>query len=141
MKKLTPVLFIIALIFTTSCQMVFNNKSFNNTPPLPKVFKSIYLETNINDINDCSNKTAKYLRALNDSGYAATIVVIKNRVGLHAIVKHDETYHDPTLGFIGVEALAFFGKFQFEFEYADLQDYAPEFIINEDEKEVLEQTY
>ena len=67
-------------------------------PPLYSTFKSIQAEKYKPHVNDCSNKAAKYLRALDKAGIKAHIVVYGTAKGLHAVVNVDGHYFDPTTG-------------------------------------------
>ena len=96
--------------------------SLNNDPmtsmPLTKMFWELYQEKNIIGQNDCSNKCARYLKALVKEGHTAEIVVIKPHTSsmLHAIVKLTDgekvTFLDPTRGTLAydLETLGFFKK-------------------------------
>ncbi|MCH2206255.1 MAG: hypothetical protein MK132_10345 [Lentisphaerales bacterium] len=86
--------------------------------PLTKMFWELYQERNIIGQNDCSNKCARYLKALVKDGHTAEIVVIKPHTSsmLHAIVKLTEgekvSYLDPTRGTLAddLETLGYFKK-------------------------------
>ena len=82
-----------ALFFFLSCQV-----KRKPLPPLYKVFKAIQAEKYKPYINDCSNKAAKYLRALHGAGIDSHIVVYGTAKGLHAVVSVNGHYFDPTLG-------------------------------------------
>jgi hypothetical protein len=121
--------------------------------PLWETFFSIYQEPYVLHENDCSNKAAKYLRALDEAGYTAALVVIKSHVAMaaaaasgdedaiihHVVVRvtfqNGSVYYDPTNN-SGSENLDFFGIYCFEMDYetikaTDSKHWQKEFKINE----------
>lgn len=85
---------LIALLTAASCRTTKTLSTYNITKeqkltaPLPDVFLSIYQEPYVLHENDCSNKCAKYARALRRKGYKADIVILatSNRDMYHAVV-------------------------------------------------------
>jgi len=88
--------------------------------PLQPLFWKIYKEKNVDDVNDCSNKSGKYLRALDARGIAGKVIVIKTKMGYHAIVKTGGgPYLDPTFGTASYN-INDYGKFLFSLELNEL---------------------
>lgn len=122
--------------------------------PLWETFLGIYQEPYILHENDCSNKAAKYLRALDEAGYTAALVIIKSHVALaaaaasenpedelihHVVVRvtfqNGSVYYDPTAN-AGSEDLDFFGIYCFEMDYEQIRNtkdphWKSEFRIND----------
>ena len=122
--------------------------------PLWETFLSIYQEPYVLHENDCSNKAAKYLRALDEAGYTAALVIIKSHVAMaqaaasenpdevlvhHVVVRvtfqDGAVYYDPTAN-AGSRDLDFFGVYCFEMDYEQLKKtknphWKSEFRIND----------
>lgn len=122
--------------------------------PLWETFLSIYQEPYVLHKNDCSNKAAKYLRALDGAGYTAALVIIKSHVAMaaaaaaenpddvlvhHVVVRvtfqNGSIYYDPTANSAASE-LDFFGIYCFEMDYGEIsstkdEHWKREFKIND----------
>jgi hypothetical protein len=148
----------LALVSCVSTQTKFPHSVTKEVPRMPAplwaTFLSIYQEKYVLHENDCSNKAAKYLRALDDAGYDAAMIVIKSRVAMiaaaqsenpeDAIIHHvvvrvafeDTTiYYDPTNNSASTN-LEYFGYYQFELTYEQLKatedpHWVKEFKIND----------
>ena len=84
-------LIIIALL--TSCSIQ------TKSPPLPEVYASILSEPYVLHENDCSNKCAKYLRALHAAGIESRIIIYyQGGKYFHAVVECNGVIIDPTQG-------------------------------------------
>ena len=107
----------ISLLMMTS---VFASQTDNDplsSMPLSKMFWSLFQERTIVGQHDCSNKCAKYIKALKAEGHDVEVVVIlphRSRF-LHAIVKltngEKVTFLDPTKGIVAND-LTVMGTFQ-----------------------------
>jgi hypothetical protein len=99
------------------------------TSPIPcsEVFHSLRTQRNVLDLNDCSNKAGRYLEALIQEGYDAKIVVVKTpRNEMHAVVRCEGKYYDPTYGLVTTR-LQRIGRYRFSVRFEDLSAWGGEF--------------
>ena len=111
------IIFTIVLLMVTSVVASQKNSDPLSSMPLSKMFWSLFQERTIVGQHDCSNKCAKYIKALKAQGHDVEIVVIlphRSRF-LHAIVKLTDgekvTFLDPTKGIVAND-LSVMGTFQ-----------------------------
>ena len=89
------------ILLATGCQTL--HYKVQRTPPEMDSFRKISEEIYIKHLYDCSNKSSKYARILNEKGYKADIMVTSVGEGHHAVVvvhfkNGDVLYCDPTQG-------------------------------------------
>jgi len=90
---------------------------FGGPVPCKKVFYQEYQDEYIANINDCSNKTARYYDALRAAGYNPRIAVVLPDPMvpdmLHVVVEVDGKYYDPTNGDKNITDINHFGIFKY----------------------------
>jgi hypothetical protein len=106
-------------------------------PPLADTFWSINKETYVLGSNDCSNKSAKYARALIQAGYESDIVLLDTGTGgVHAVtrvvVNGERLYCDVTNGKWSKDSIAF-GSPWLAVPYHRRNEWSPEFEVNYDD--------
>ena len=92
---------------------------------LPKEFWRIRKEL-YHEKNDCSNKCGDYADCLVRDGLKPIFVIIKLRNTLHAVVKCNGFYYDPTFGKWGY--CDEFGEYRFSVRYEDRDKWGTEFM-------------
>jgi hypothetical protein len=118
---------LLLLVFLVGCSTVPKPQEVPELP-LKELFNQIYKESYLIHVYDCSNKCAKYMRALDKEGYEVSMMVVKpfdSQVGMyHAIVriKFDNKlsiYADVTNGKYSTN-LSDYGYYLGMFELKDL---------------------
>jgi hypothetical protein len=98
--------------------------------PLKDTFKSISEEPYKLNVYDCSNKCAKYMKALMDEGYECEMIAVKPPANplriLHAIVRikfkdGSSMYTDPTY-FDWSSNINHFGAYMYTIEITNFDD-------------------
>ncbi len=125
-------IFTVALLMMASAVASQKNSDPLSSMPLSKMFWSLFQERTIIGQHDCSNKCAKYMKALKAEGHEVEVVVIlphRSRF-LHAIVKLTEgekvTYLDPTKGIVA-KNLDVMGTFQRSITYDQFDSFEGQF--------------
>jgi len=101
---------LLIILIVTSSNSVFGATKVEDpmlSMPMHEMFWSLFQERNILGVNDCTNKSGRYAKALIAGGYDAEIIIVRPDRGQyrHAIVRVTNKqglsqYLDPTKGLI-----------------------------------------
>ena len=126
------IIFTISLLMLTSAVASEKSSDPLSSMPLSKTFWSLFQERTIVGQHNCSNKCAKYIKALKAEGHEVEVVVIlphRSRF-LHAIVKLTDgdkvTFLDPTKGIVAHD-LTLMGTFQRSITFDEFDSFKGQF--------------
>jgi len=104
---------------------------FGGKVPCAEAFNKELNDIYVLDINDCSNKVARYYDALVEAGYTARVAVVTPNIRephmQHVVVEVNGKFYDPTNGDINITNINHFGRFEYWIDETELQ-YHWEFI-------------